>query len=141
MSICSNLRFKWRLRRTILALQSAGYVTLPPEDEMVIGYYWADPWNSVTVQVSRSDDRLGHVTRTNDRLGQVSRSNVRLGQVTCSVSRESDDCPGRSWSLAGQRDGGIVIDTTTHWHHVQTYATVGELRAIALIHASRARLD
>jgi len=121
MSICSTLRFKWRLRRTILALQSAGYVTLPPEDDTVIGYYWADPWNSVTVQVSRS--------------------NVRLGQVTCSVSRESDDCPARSWSLAGQRDRGIVIDTTTHWTHVQTYATVDELRAIALNHASRARLD
>ena len=121
MSICSNLWIKWRVRRTILALQSAGYVTLPMEDETVIGYLWSDPWNSVTVQVSRTD--------------------VRLGQVTCSVSRESDDCPGRSWSLAGQRDGGIVIDTPTHWTHVQTYATVGELRAIALIHASRARLD
>lgn len=121
MSICSTLRFKWRLRRSILAIQSAGYVTLPTEDETVIGYYWADPWNSIAVQVSRSDDRLG--------------------QVTCSVSRESDDCPARSWSLAGRRYKGIVIDTTTHWRHVQTYATVGELRAIALIHASRARLD
>ena len=128
MSICSNLRIKRLVRRTILAVQSAGYVTLPMEDETVIGYHWADPWNSVTVQVPRS-------------AVQVSRSNVRLGQVTCSVSRESDNCPRRSWSLAGQRDGGIVIDTATHWTHVQTYATVGELRAIALIHASRARLD
>ena len=141
MTICSNLRFKWRVRRTILAVQSAGYVTLPMEDGTVIGYLWSDPWNSVTVQVSRSDDQLGHVTRTTDRDGRVSRSNVRLGQVTCSVSRESDDCPARSWSLAGQRDRGIVIDTTTRWTHVQTYATVDELRAIALNHASRARLD
>lgn len=130
MSLCSNLRFKWRVRRALLAVQSAGYVTLPMEGETVVGYHWSDPWNSVAVQVSR----------TVDRLGQVSRSNVRLGQVTCSVSRESDACPSRSWSHAGTRDNGIVIDTPTHWTRVQTYATVGELRAIALKHASRASL-
>lgn len=120
MSLCSILRFKWRVRRTILAVQSAGYVTLPMEGETVTGYLWSDPWNSVTVQMSRTD--------------------VRLGQVTCSVSRESDACPGRNWIFAGRRDNGIVIDTTTHWTQVQTYATIGELRAIALIHASRSSL-
>ena len=131
MSLCSNLRFKWRVRRALLAVQSAGYVTLPMEGETVVGYHWSDPWNSVAVQVSRTDVRLG----------QVSRTDVRLGQVTCLVSRESDACPARSWGLAGTRDNGIVIDTTTHWTQVQTYTTIRELRDIALTHASRARLD
>ena len=111
MTICSTLRFKWRMRLTILAVQSAGYVALPPEDETVIGYHWSDPWNSVAVQVTRTVDRLGQVSRSNVRLGHVSRSNVRLGQVTCLVSRESDACPSRHAGHARQRNRHRHADT------------------------------
>ena len=110
MSLYNNLRFKWRVRRSILALQSAGYVTLPFDGSSVLAFHWADPQNRI--------------------LFQPSRTNVRVGQVTC---------------YPGSDDGGVPLVSRTVWEWPVTiggwqYAnTVGELRAVALAHASRVR--
>ncbi len=56
MSLYSNLRFKWRVRRSILALQSAGYVTLPFDGTSVLAFHWADPQNRILFQPSRTSD-------------------------------------------------------------------------------------
>ena len=77
MSLYSILRFKWRVRRSILALQSAGYVTLPFDGTSVLAFHWANPQNRILFQPSRADVRLGQVFESS------SRSVVRLGQVTC----------------------------------------------------------
>ena len=62
MSLYSNLRFKWRVRRSILALQSAGYVTLPFDGSNVLAFHWADPQNRILFQPSRTNTRVGQVT-------------------------------------------------------------------------------
>ena len=118
MSLCSSLRFKWRVRRSILALQSAGYVTLPFDGSSVLAFHWADPQNRILFQPSRTNVRLGQVTC------------YRLGQATC----QSDE-------------GGVPLGTRTVWEWPVTIGgwqyvnTVGELRAVALVHASRVRTD
>ena len=115
MSLYSNLRFKWRVRRSILALQSAGYVTLPFDGASVLAFHWADPQNRIIFQPSRT--------------------NARVGQVTC--------YPGSSES----DEGGVPLVSRTVWEWPVTIGgwqyvnTVGELRAVALVHASSVRTD
>ena len=115
MSLCSSLRFKWRVRRSILALQSAGYVTLPFDGSSVLAFHWADPQNRI--------------------LFQPSRTTGRVGQVTC--------YPGSSES----DEGGVPLVSRTVWEWPVTVGgwqyvnTVGELRAVALVHASCVRTD
>ena len=121
MSLYSILRFKWRVRRSILALQSAGYVTLPFDGTSVLAFHWADPQNRILFQPSRADVRLGQVFESS------SRSVVRLGQVF-----ESDEVP-----LATRTVWEWPV-TIGGWQYVNT---VGELRAVALVHASSVRTD
>ena len=129
MSLYSILRFKWRVRRSILALQSAGYVTLPFDGTSVLAFHWADPQNRILFQPSRADVRLGQVFESS------SRSVVRLGQVTC--------YPGSSQS----DESGVPLVSRTVWEWPVTIGgwqyvnTVGELRAVALVHASSVRTD
>ena len=129
MSLYSILRFKWRVRRSILALQSAGYVTLPFDGTSVLAFHWADPQNRILFQPSRADVRLGQVFESS------SRAVVRLGQVTC--------YPGSSQS----DESGVPLVSRTVWEWPVTIGgwqyvnTVGELRAVALVHASSVRTD
>lgn len=110
-----DYRFKWRVRRARLALQSAGYVTLPFDGTSVLAFHWADPQNRI--------------------LFQPTRTNARVGQVTCYPGSSSSD------------EGGVPLATRTVWEWPVTvggwqYAnTVGELRAVALVHASSVRTD
>ena len=131
MSLYSILRFKWRVRRSILALQSAGYVTLPFDGTSVLAFHWADPQNRILFQPSRADVRLGQVFESS------SRSVVRLGQVTC--------YPGSSQSKSDESGVPLVSRTVWEWPVTiggwQYVNTVGELRAVALVHASSVRTD
>ena len=119
-----DYRFKWRVRRARLALQSAGYVALPFDGSNILAFHWADPQNRILFQPSRTDVRLGQVSRYS------SRTDVRLGQVTC--------YPG---------SGAVPLATRTIWEWPVTIGgwqyvnTVGELRAVALVHASRVHTD
>ena len=125
-----DYRFKWRVRRARLALQSAGYVALPFDGSSILAFHWADPQNRILFQPSRTNVRVGQVSRypsrTDVRVGQVfessSRSDVRLGQVTCYPGR-----PVWEWPV-----------TIGGWQYVNT---VGELRTVALVHASSVRTD
>ena len=129
MSLYSILRFKWRVRRSILALQTAGYITLPFDGSSILAFHWADPQNRILFQPSRADVRLGQVFESS------SRSVVRLGQVTC--------YPGSSQS----DESGVPLVSRTVWEWPVTIGgwqyvnTVGELRAVALVHASSVRTD
>ena len=124
-----DYRFKWRVRRARLALQSAGYVALPFDGSSILAFHWADPQNRILFQPSRADVRLGQVFESS------SRSVVRLGQVTC--------YPGSSQS----DESGVPLVSRTVWEWPVTIGgwqyvnTVGELRAVALVHASRVRTD
>ena len=110
-----DYRFKWRVRRARLALQTAGYITLPFDGSGILAFHWADPQNRI--------------------LFQPTRTNVRVGQVTC--------YPGSSES----DEGGVPLVSRTVWEWPVTVGgwqyvhTVGELRAVALVHASRVRTD
>ena len=110
-----DYQFKWRVRRARLALQTAGYITLPFDGSSILAFHWADPQNRI--------------------LFQPSRTVVRLGQATC--------YPGSSQS----DEGGVPLATRTVWEWPVTIGgwqyvnTVGELRAVALVHASRVRTD
>ena len=129
MSLSSNLRFKWRVRRSILALQSAGYVTLPFDGANVLAFHWADPQNRILFQPSRTNVRVGREAASLASFARV------VGQVTC--------YPGSSESS----EGGVPLATRTAWEWPVTIGgwqyvnTVGELRAVALVHASRVRTD
>ena len=124
-----DYRFKWRVRRARLALQSAGYVALPFDGSSILAFHWADPQNRILFQPSRADVRLGQVFESS------SRSVVRLGQVTC--------YPGSSQS----DESGVPLVSRTVWEWPVTIGgwqyvnTVGELRAVALVHASSVRTD
>ena len=50
-----DYRFKWRVRRARLALQSAGYVALPFDGSSILAFHWADPQNRILFQPSRTD--------------------------------------------------------------------------------------
>ena len=134
MSLYSILRFKWRVRRSILALQSAGYVTLPFDGTSVLAFHWADPQNRILFQPSRTNVRVGQMSR------YQSRTDVRLGQVTCTSG---------TVARLGQvsKSGGVPLTTRTVWEWPVTIGgwqyvnTVGELRAVALVHASSVRTD
>lgn len=131
MSLYSNLRCKWRVRRSILALQSAGYVTLPFDGASVLAFHWADPQNRILFQPSRTVVRVGQVFESS------SRSVVRLGQVTCYPGRPDDE----------PNSGAVPLVSRTIWEWPVTIGgwqyvnTVGELRAVALVHASSVRTD
>ena len=141
-----DYRFKWRVRRARLALQTAGYITLPFDGSSILAFHWADPQNRILFQPSRTPAHVGQMSRsssrTDVRLGQVSRyssrSVVRLGQVTCYPGRPDDDEP---------ESGAVPLATRTVWEWPVTIGgwqyvnTVGELRAVALVHASRVRTD
>ena len=124
-----DYRFKWRVRRARLALQTAGYITLPFDGSSILAFHWADPQNRILFQPSRADVRLGQVFESS------SRSVVRLGQVTC--------YPGSSQS----DESGVPLVSRTVWEWPVTIGgwqyvnTVGELRAVALVHASSVRTD
>ena len=126
-----DYRFKWRVRRARLALQSAGYVALPFDGSSILAFHWADPQNRILFQPSRTNVRVGQVSR------YPSRSDVRLGQVTCYPGRPDDE-PGT---------GEVPLATRTVWEWPVTIGgwqyvnTVGELRAVALVHASSVRTD
>ena len=126
-----NYRFKWRVRKARLALQSAGYVTLPFDGASVLAFHWADPQNRILFQPSRTVVRPGQVFESS------SRSVVRLGQVTCYPGRPDDE----------PDSGAVPLTTRTVWEWPVTIGgwqyvnTVGELRAVALAHASRVRTD
>ena len=113
MQWLNDYLFKWRVRRARLALQTAGYIALPFDGSSILAFHWADPQNRI--------------------LFQPSRTNVRLGQVTC--------YPGSSQS----DESGVPLATRTVWEWPVTIGgwqyvnTVGELRAVALVHASRVR--
>ena len=129
MSLYSTLRFKWRVRRSILALQSAGYVTLPFDGASVLAFHWADPQNRILFQPSRMTGRVGREATSLASFARV------VGQVTC--------YPGSSES----DEGGVPLASRTVWEWPVTIGgwqyvrTVGELRAVALVHASRVRTD
>ena len=129
MSLSSNLRFKWRVRRSILALQSAGYVTLPFDGSGVLAFHWADPQNRILFQPSRTNARVGREAASLASFARV------VGQVTC--------YPGSSES----DEGGVPLVSRTVWEWPVTVGgwqyvhTTGELRAVALVHASRVRTD
>ena len=135
MKWLNDYRFKWRVRRARLALQSAGYIALPFDGSSILAFHWADPQNRILFQPSRTSVRLGQVTRYPGRLGQVTRYPGRLGQVTC--------YPGSSQS----DESGVPLVSRTVWEWPVTIGgwqyvnTVGELRAVALVHASRVRTD
>ena len=129
MSLYSSLRLKWRVRRSILALQSAGYVTLPFDGASVLAFHWADPQNRILFQPSRTNVRVGREAASLASFARV------VGQVTCySGSSSSDEC-------------GVPLVSRTVWEWPVTVGgwqyvrTVGELRAVALVHASRVRTD
>ena len=138
-----DYRFKWRVRRARLALQTAGYIALPFDGSSILAFHWADPQNRILFQPSRTNVRVGQVSRypsrTDVRVGQVfessSRSDVRLGQVTCYPGRPDDE------------PGAVPLATRTVWEWPVTIGgwqyvnTVGELRAVALVHASSVRTD
>ena len=115
-----DYRFKWRVRRARLALQTAGYIALPFDGSSILAFHWADPQNRI--------------------LFQPSRTNVRLGQVTCTSGTVA-----RLGHLS--KSGGVPLTTRTIWEWPVTIGgwqyvnTVGELRAVALVHASRVRTD
>ena len=129
MQLLRDYQFKWRVRRARLALQTAGYITLPFDGSSILAFHWADPQNRILFQPSRADVRLGQVFESS------SRSVVRLGQVTC--------YPGSSQS----DESGVPLVSRTVWEWPvsiggwQYVNTVGELRAVALVHASRVRTD
>ena len=143
MQWLNDYLFKWRVRRARLALQTAGYIALPFDGSSILAFHWADPQNRILFQPSRTNVRVGQVSRypsrTDVRVGQVfessSRSDVRLGQVTC--------YPGSSQS----DESGVPLATRTVWEWPVTIGgwqyvnTVGELRAVALVHASSVRTD
>ena len=124
-----DYRFKWRVRRARLALQSAGYVALPFDGSSILAFHWADPQNRILFQPSRTNVRVGQVSR------YPSRSDVRLGQVTCYPGRPDDE------------PGAVPLATRTVWEWPVTIGgwqyvnTVGELRTVALVHASSVRTD
>ena len=124
-----NYRFKWRVRKARLALQSAGYVTLPFDGASVLAFHWADPQNRILFQPSRTAARVGREAASLASFARV------VGQVTC--------YPGSSES----DEGGVPLTTRTIWEWPVTIGgwqyvnTVGELRAVALAHASRVRTD
>ena len=121
--------FKWRVRRSILALQSAGYVTLPFDGSGVLAFHWADPQNRILFQPSRTNTRVGREAASLASFARV------VGQVTC--------YPGSSES----DEGGVPLVSRTVWEWPVTVGgwqyvhTTGELRAVALVHASRVRTD
>ena len=129
MQLLRDYQFKWRVRRARLALQSAGYVTLPFDGANVLAFHWADPQNRILFQPSRMTGRVG---READSLASFARV---VGQVTC--------YPGSSES----DEGGVPLVSRTVWEWPVTVGgwqyvhTVGELRAVALVHASRVRTD
>lgn len=129
MQLLRDYQFKWRVRRARLALQTAGYITLPFDGSSILAFHWADPQNRILFQPSRADVRLGQVFESS------SRSVVRLGQVTC--------YPGSSQS----DESGVPLVSRTVWEWPVTIGgwqyvnTVGELRAVALVHASSVRTD
>lgn len=110
-----DYRFKWLVRRARLALQTAGYITLPFDGSSILAFHWADPQNRI--------------------LFQPSRTNARVGQVTCYPGSSSSD------------EGGVPLTSRTVWEWPVTIGgwqyvhTVGELRAVALVHASSVRTD
>ena len=59
MQLLRDYRFKWRVRRARLALQTAGYVTLPFDGANVLAFHWADPQNRILFQPSRTAARVG----------------------------------------------------------------------------------
>ena len=129
-----DYRFKWRVRRARLALQTAGYIALPFDGSSILAFHWADPQNRILFQPSGTDVRVGQMSR------YQSRTDVRLGQVTCTSGTdvrlgqvfESDEVP-----LATRTVWEWPV-TIGGWQYVNT---VGELRAVALVHASRVRTD
>ena len=129
MSLYSTLRFKWRVRRSILALQSAGYVTLPFDGTSVLAFHWADPQNRILFQPSRMTGRVGREAASLASFARV------VGQVTCYPGSSSSD------------EGGVPLTSRTVWEWPVTIGgwqyvrTVGELRAVALVHASSVRTD
>ena len=129
MQLLRDYQFKWRVRRARLALQTAGYIALPFDGSSILAFHWADPQNRILFQPSRADVRLGQVFESS------SRSVVRLGQVTC--------YPGSSQS----DESGVPLVSRTVWEWPVTIGgwqyvnTVGELRAVALVHASSVRTD
>ena len=129
MQWLNDYLFKWRVRRARLALQTAGYIALPFDGSSILAFHWADPQNRILFQPSRADVRLGQVFESS------SRSVVRLGQVTC--------YPGSSQS----DESGVPLVSRTVWEWPVTIGgwqyvnTVGELRAVALVHASSVRTD
>ena len=131
MQLLRDYQFKWRVRRARLALQTAGYVALPFDGSSILAFHWADPQNRILFQPSRSVVRLGQVFEPS------SRSVVRLGQVTCYPGRPDDELG----------TGGVPLVSRTVWEWPVTIGgwqyvnTVGELRAVALVHASRVRTD
>ena len=112
-----DYQFKWRVRRARLALQTAGYITLPFDGSSILAFHWADPQNRI--------------------LFQPSRTNVRLGQATCYPGRPDDE-PGTGEVPLATRTIWEWPVTIGGWHYVNT---VGELRAVALVHASRVHTD